>query len=192
MSFARFALVAAALSLACASVRVMTDYDDGVDFAERSAFAWLEPPLREEARAERGDGADPFTHNTLLDGRVRQDVEAWLAAHGYRIASGDESPDLLLRYEVVSREVTRDSPVFVSGGFGHYGYGYGSAVGYAHTNTYQEGTLILDMIDPATQRIAWRGWGVSASRDAYMSPYRLQETISAILDRYPPGAKRSE
>ena len=186
-----FAVVlAAALGVACASVRVTTDYDEGVDFAQRATFAWLEPPLREEARSERGDTTDPFTHNTLLDGRVRQEVESWLAAHGYRMARADESPDLLLRYEVVSREVTRDSPVFVSGGFGRYGYG--SAVGYAHTNTYQEGTLILDMIDPASERIAWRGWGVSTSREAYLSPDQLHASVNAILDRYPPGAKRSD
>jgi hypothetical protein len=192
MSLTRLALViAAALWVACASVRVTTDYDDGFDFAQRSTFAWLEPPLREEAHAERGDASDPFTHNTLLDGRVRQRVEAWLTAHGYHMARAGESPDLLLRYEVVSRDVTRDSPVYVSG-FGHYGYGYGSAVGYAHTNTYQEGTLILDLIDPATQRIAWRGWGVSTSRDAYMDPERLNESVDAILARYPPGAQRSD
>jgi hypothetical protein len=185
MQIARLALVSAVvLSLACASVRVTTDYDAAVDFAQLQTFAWLDPPLREEARAEGAADADPFTHNTLIDGRVRQEVETWLGAHGYRLAGAAESPDALLRYEVVSREVTRDSPVFVSGGYGRYGYG--SAVGYSHSTTYQEGTLIIDVIDPATQRIAWRGWGASDSRSAHMSPERLHESVSAILARFPP------
>jgi hypothetical protein len=185
MRIAGLALVSAAvLSLACASVRVTTDYDDAVDFAQLKTFAWLDPPLREESREEAAAGADPFTHNTLIDGRVRQEVEAWLGAHGYRLAAALESPDALLRYEVVSRDVTRDSPVFVSGGFGRYGYG--SAVGYSNPTTYREGTLIIDVIDPATKRIAWRGWGVSDSHDAHMTPERLHESVTAILKRFPP------
>ncbi len=192
MRLAGFALVSvAALSLACTGVRVRTDYDAAIDFTPLKSFAWLDPPLREETRAEGGQSADPFTHNTLLDKRVRDEVDAWLGGHGYRPAGAGESPDFLLRYELVAREVTRDSPVFVSGGFGRYGYhGYGgSSVGYSGSATYQEGTLILDVIDPATQQIAWRGWGTSQARDAHMDPERLHKTVAAILARFPPKPK---
>jgi Domain of unknown function (DUF4136) len=181
------ALGAALLCLACAGVRVRTDYDDAVDFAKLSTFVWIDPPLREEARAEGAPDVDPFTHNTLVDKRVRDEVDAYLVAHGFRAAREGESPDFLLRYELVSREVTRDSPVFVTGGFGRYGYG--SAVGYSQSNTYQEGTLILDVIDPSSERIAWRGWGISQSRDAHMDPERLHDAVTAILARFPPKPK---
>ena len=192
MRLARLALVsAAALALACASVHVSTDYDEGYDFARLSTFAWIDPPLREQARADQAPDADPFTHNTLLDKRVRDEVEAWLTAHGYRAAREGESADFLLRYDLVSRDVTRDSPVFVSGGFGNYGYGWGSGVGYgySHSTDYQEGTLILDVIDPATQRIAWRGSGTSDARDPHMKPERLHKSVTAILERFPPRPK---
>jgi len=192
MRLARLALVsAAALALACASVRVSTDYDEGYDFARLSTYAWIDPPLREQARADQVPDADPFTHNTLLDKRVRDEVDAWLTTHGYRAAREGESPDFLLRYDLVSRDVTRDSPVFVSGGFGNYGYGWGSGVGYgySHSSDYQEGTLILDLIDPATQRIAWRGSGTSDARDPHMKPERLHKSVTAILERFPPRPK---
>ena len=192
MRLARLALVsAAAFWLACAQVRVRTDYDDAVDFTRLQTFAWLDPPLREEAREEGAQGADPFTHNTLIDKRVRDEVEAWLREHGYRAAARGESPDFQLRYELVSRDVTRDSPVFVSGGFGHFGYGYGSGIGYgySHSTTYQEGTLILDVIDPDSERIAWRGWGTTQARDPHMEPERIHKTVAAILERFPPRAK---
>jgi len=191
-SLAGFSLVLwAGLSLACETVRVSTDYDAAVDFARLRTFAWIDPPLKEEARDESAAGADPFTHNTLLDKRVRDEVDAYLTSHGYRAAGAGESPDFLLRYEVVSQPVTRDSPVIISSGVGRYGYGwgYGSGVGYAPATTYQEGTLILDVIDPQTQQIAWRGWGVSEARDANMEPERVQKSVTAILAKFPPKAK---
>jgi Domain of unknown function (DUF4136) len=192
MRLARLALVfAALLSLACAAVRVSTDYDDTVDFASLETYAWLDPPMREESRDEGGQSADPFSQNTLVDKRVREDVDAWLTAHGYRKAGENEPVDFLVRWDLLSQPVTRDSPVIVSGGFGHYGsgYGVGSGVGYSPANTYQEGTLILDVIDPGTQQLLWRGSGTSQSRDPHMKPERLHKSIGAILERFPPKPK---
>lgn len=179
---------AAAVALACATVRVRTDYDEAVDFAPLRTYAWLDPPLREASRDEGGQSGDPFTQNTLIDKRVRDEVDAWLGAHGYHAASGGGEPDFLVRYEVVSQPVTRDSPVFVSTGFGHYGYGYGvgSGVGYSPATTYQEDTLILDVIDPGTEQITWRGYGTSQARDPHMSPERLRKSVAAILAKFPP------
>ena len=190
MRIARLALFSAALfSLACAAVRVSTDYDDSVDFSSLQTYAWLDPPMREELREEGGQSGDPFAQNTLVDKRVREDVDAWLAAHGYRKARTEDEPvDFLVRWDLLSQQVTRDSPVIVSTGFGHYGsgYGVGSGVGYAPSNTYQEGTLILDVIDPGTQQLLWRGSGTSQSRDPHMKPERLHESVGAILERFPP------
>jgi len=195
MRVVRLALVSAALLAVagCASVRVSTDFDEEYDFTQLATFAWLDPPLREQSRVEAPIG-DPFAHNTLLDKRVRDEVGAWLTSHGYRPAREGESPDFLVRYDFVSRDVTRDSPVIVSGGFGHYGYGWGSGVGYGYSpsNDYQEGTLILDVIDPDTQRIAWRGSGSSESRDPHMKPERLHESVTAILERFPPKRKPAD
>lgn len=194
MQFVQLALgLAALLSLACASVRVSTDYDEEYDFARLSTFAWIDPPLREESRSQAPSG-DPFAHNTLLDKRVRDEVETWLTSHGYREAGESESPDFLLRWDLLSREVDRESPVVVSGGFGRYGYGWGSGVGYGYSPSrdYQEGTLILDVIDPSTQTIAWRGSGITESRDPHMKPERLRKSVAAILERFPPQPKRAE
>ena len=189
MRFARLALVlAAVLWLGCASVRVSTDYDEDYDFSRLSTFAWIDPPLREESRTDAPSG-DPFTHNTLVDKRVRDEVEGWLTSHGYRAARAGEAPDFLLRWDLLSREVIRDSPVIVSGGFGSYGHGWGSGVGYGYSPSsgdYQEGTLILDVIDPDTETIAWRGSGSSDSRDPHMKPERLRKSVAAILERFPP------
>jgi hypothetical protein len=184
---------AAALSLACAGVRVQTDYDQQTDFTALKTFAWLDPPLREDERAQSGQ--DPFTTNTLVDKRVRDDVEGWLVAHGYRPAKERESPDFVLRYELSIRETAGDSPVTVSGGFGSgYGSGggfggVGTGVGYSPSTYHQEGTLLVDVIDPETQQVAWRGWATAPARDNQIAPQRLHEMVPAILERFPPEPK---
>jgi hypothetical protein len=174
------------LSVACSGVRVRTDYEPEADFTALRTFAWIDPPVREEPRSEPALATDPFTHNSLIDKRVRDEVEALLSSRDYQKAADGETPDFLLRYELVNREVTRDSPVFISGGYARRGYA--SDVGYYRSTTYEEGTLILDVIDPGTQRIAWRGWGTSAARDGQMEPERLSKVIHAILERFPPQA----
>ena len=73
----------------------------------------------------------------------------------------------------MSRQVERDYPVFVSaaatatGATRYYG---ADGVGYGRSGTYDEGTLIIDVIDPASQQIAWRGYGTSQSREAISTP----------------------
>jgi hypothetical protein len=177
-------LTVASLSLGCLGPRVYTDHDPSIDFARLESYRWLEPPLREAPREEGAAAVDPFVHNTLLDKRVRDAVETALAARGYREADGDEA-DFVLRYEVVSREVVRDSPVYVSGGYGYRYYGGGTV--YSNTTTYQEGTLILDVIDPKTESIAWRGWAASRTRDGHIDANTVSRTVEAIVEDFPPG-----
>ncbi len=180
--------VAAALSLACAGVRVSTDFDPGIDFARYQSFAWLDPPLRETSQSETPTpGLDPLLHNSLVDQRVRSAVEQALVQRGYRKVDAPDAADFQLRYSVFSQDVTQDDPVYVSGGYGwgRYPY-YGTGVVYGGTTTYQQGTLILDVIDPRTERIAWRGWAPSRTKDGYIDPQRLVTTVDAIVAKFPP------
>lgn len=181
-------LLALAVALPGCRLPVKTDHDPAASFDGLERFAWIDPPLRESAG--EGGGADPFVHNTLLDKRVREAVEAELGRRGYRPA-GEEPPDFLVRYHVVSRQVVRDRPFVVGGGFGHSPYhgpfGYGSSVVYG-AESYDEGTLILDVIDPESQSISWRGWAAAKTRDGYFDARRVERYVAAILERFPPGS----
>ena len=59
----------------------------------------------------------------------------------------------------------------------------------ARIDNYQEATLLLDVLDPATGDLAWRGWGrrMLSTKDRTRSDERLREGVAAILDRFPPG-----
>lgn len=171
------------LALGCATVRVNTDYDPEADFSRMHTFAWLEPPMREQP-SETAEASDPFARNTLLDKRVRAAVEDALTRRGYVPADG-APPDFLLRYQLVLRDRTVSQPVLVDAGYRRYPYTYN---GYYGTYTYEEGTLVLDVIDPATKQIAWRGWGRGRTSDAHLDAEEVKTYVDRILARFPPGA----
>ena len=56
---------------------------------------------------------------------------------------------------------------------------------------YQQGTLIIDVVDPETQRIAWRGWAVGPNRDGYYDEERVLSAVQAILGKFPPEVASS-
>jgi len=179
-------LVAALLvAMGCATVRVKTDHDPETDFSALRTFGWLEPPLREQPKPASGEDVDPFAHNTLLDKRVRSAVEAELAERGYAPAAAGETPDFQLRYHVILRDRTRtvSQPVFVGGGYHRYPYSYS---GYYGTYTYEEGTLVLDVIDPGSEQITWRGWGRGRTDDAHLGAEEVKTYVEEILARFPP------
>ena len=186
---ARSALAALLLAAAACAAPVYTDHDVEADFTGLETFAWLDPPLQDGPREEGGAGSpDPFTHNTLLDKRLREAVETGLVARGYRKAGEDEAADFFVRYDVVSRQVLRDSPAYVGAGYGYpyHGYGYGGGVVYSGTRSYEEGTILLDVIDPASRTLAWRGWSSSRTRDGHIDARRVASTVDAILAKFPP------
>ena len=177
-----FAVLALSLAMGCANITVHTDYDETVDFARYRTYQWLEPPLR-EASAEEQKPDDPFEQNTLLDQRVRRAVDRELASRGYReVAEGP--PAFRVTYHVVLKDKSRLRSY--GGGIGgyHRGWHYGGLGGSSYD--YQQGTLILDLIDPATDRLAWRGWAVGTNRQGYYTEERVARSVEEILNRFPP------
>ena len=95
-----------------------------------------------------------------------------------------EGADVLVAYQL---RYDRKSEVRVGG----YGAGYIHApYPYAvDVRKYREGTLIVDLVDPETKELIWRGWSVSDLRRA-VDPQQEQEKIvwavRTILEHYPP------
>lgn len=176
-------LILAALTTGCLGVPVRTDHDPDVDFGALESFAWLDPPLREEPAVAGQESFDPIVYNSLLDQRVRDAVEQALTDRGFRKDDGE--PDFVIRYRVVSRPVTRSYPVFV-GGAGYHHRGVHSHAGVQRTENYLSGTLILDVIDPLTERITWRGWAEARTRDGHLDAARVSRYVTGILARFPP------
>lgn len=164
----------------CQSIRVHTDFDPAISFSSMEQFAWLEPP--------RVEGASPFADNDLLRKRLRAAIELRLGARGYRLVETPEEADFLATYGVVLEDRIRDDGGLSIGFGGYRRYGYGSVYSGRSIRNYQESTLIIDILDPATEELLWRGWGsgLLGTRDRDRNDRRLEEGIRQILKRFPP------
>jgi hypothetical protein len=173
----------------CSSLKVRTDFDSEVDFARYGTYAWLAEPMRAEAPTSPADElVNPFARNSLLDKRVRRAVDHELTTRGYR---EDDAPAFRVQYHVIleSKTKIRSYPggAYFDGhrGHGFYGVGYGGT--YIYSYDYKEGTLIVDVIDARSDRIAWRGWAIGKRRDGYYDEEAVDQAVFAILSKFPPG-----
>jgi hypothetical protein len=174
-------LLSAALFLvgglsACSSISVNNDYDTSVDFALLKTWSWL--PEAESA------GMDAQGVMSLSGARIREDLEGGLIARGYpKVASGGS---FLVTFHTLIQQR-------IEAGAEPYGYGYGWRSGYAGAPLiYDEGSLIVDFIDPKSKTMVWRGLA-SGVVDPSNSPEKreklIHEAVTKLLDQFPPKKK---
>lgn len=56
---------------------------------------------------------------------------------------------------------------------------------YFEKSTFQEGTMVIDVIDRKKNRLVWRGWTTEPYNDAMALEDFLGPQISTIMDRFP-------
>jgi hypothetical protein len=113
------------------------------------------------------------------------------------VASREEA-DLVVTYSVILEERLRVDGVSTGVGYGtgYYRGGYGYIHSNASVRNYQESTLILDLLDPKTEELRWRGWGTgivgTRDRERHRRQERMDEGVKAILEKFPPAQKESK
>ena len=174
------------LLASCRGIPVSTDYEPERDYSALKTYAWKEPM--------RKIIIDPLLDNDLMSDRIHRAVDARLTALGYSKALADEGADFFITFNISSAE-----KISVDSYYGYYGYhSCWSGSGYEGfgrgrditVRQYTLGALMLDVIDPASERLIWRGVGekripkfkTPQERDLYIA-----EIVQAILDRFPPG-----
>lgn len=179
-----YSIALSSLVAGCQTFDVQTDWDSELVFDGFNRFHWVEPP---EAK-----GADPFADNTLLRKRIRNAVEKVLAERGYQSVATASEADFLVTYSVLLDERLKVDGFTSSIGNGIYNrnIGFQSGISSASVRAYQEATLILDLLDPSSEGLVWRGWGTRMlrTRDQDRGQDRLEAGVRAILDRFPPDA----
>ena len=163
---------------ACTTIRVETDWDRQAPLASLATFAWEEPP-------EPPQSVNPFADNSLLRKRVRQAAEQALQSRGFRLVPAEEA-EFLVTFVVTLEERLRATGSH-SGYWGHrprYG-------GYVYSRTdvrsFQDGTLVIDIVDPDSRNLLWRGWARGLVPTADRNRDRIHEGVRRILRKFPPG-----
>jgi hypothetical protein len=143
--------------------------------------------------------ADPMINNQITARAVRDEIKAAWEARGYRYTT--KNPDFEIRYQAALAPILDIQTYDVGyGGYGYYGYrpygyyGYTSAgyccdgyggYGYA-VGTYDRGTVVIDAVDPKSDKLLWRGQGTAG---AYNEPKRfmkeLRHAVRAVARKFP-------
>jgi hypothetical protein len=157
----------------CAPVTISSFTERGVDLRHYRTYDW--------APADTWSSGDPrLDHNPFFDERVRARVERELEVRGFERTTAQQ-PDLLVHYHAsVSQEIdVRDLD-----------YG-GSSRAYrpGRPYVYDKGTLFVDLVDRATNRLVWRGWAEGSidgviDNQAWMESH-IDEAVDRILMRLP-------
>lgn len=156
-------LVLVLAAAGCRSISIDTDHDKSFDFKRLRTFDYLAAPT-----SARTAQTDP----SLLDM-----IAAELTARGLQPTK--QNPDLLI---AVHRSI--------EGQLNTRGFGYEEIGGRLHPYTYQEGSLVVDLIDATSKRTVWRGTAQGAfkfSEDPAELRRMLADVLRDMFADFPPS-----
>lgn len=167
----------------CVGIPVATDYAVGSDFSVIKTYAWLEPKQKIIL--------DPYVDNDLMNKRLHDSIDRVMKTKGYKL-SAKEQADVFISYHLSSYEKLKSTHYHSH--FGYYPcYGcFSGAVGFdtgSDITQYREGSFIIDLVDPKSRQLLWRGVaerrlpksGTPEKRDEYVN-----DIVAAILAKFPP------
>jgi hypothetical protein len=182
MRTTQFFIAAAALALAgCAApIRVRTAVSPDANLGSGRTFRVLPAPKQRTPSAQSSTN-DPMLVNSMSNRALRTDLAQGFEGKGYVV--NDSNPDFAVAYYASTRQRLDVSAW-------DYGYLWRPRWSVVPMVTqYTQGTLIVDVIDPKSQEILWRGQGVAAvSDDEQRYERELQKTVAAILAKFPAAA----
>jgi hypothetical protein len=155
---------------ACSGISVTRDYDPQADFSALKTYSWYAAP------------ADAAGIDSLTTARIVRAVDAELPALGNRRVEGGSTDFLIPALASINQRIEAVPPTTTVGyGWrgGYMAYGRGTEI-----RTYDGGTLILDVISPATKQLLRRGTA-KAAVDGDRSPEE-REAVAMILESFLP------
>jgi hypothetical protein len=164
------------IAVSCASIKVSSDYDKSAPFTGYKTYAYTPEALTL--------AVDELNRNRLIAA-----VDNELSLKGF---TKSDKPDVLIDLKLVTKKVQTATATSSGGGYG-YGYRYGWGGGFSTTSinydSYDEGTLFVDMIDATKLQLVWQGRGVGTlnpDASAEKREYNIKNAVKMIFEKYPP------
>lgn len=181
----------------CSTVNV--EQQANVNYSKYRTFAWAETEVQNVA------SKNPLLNSPLAESAIKSSIETELAKRGITRATGGR-PAMYVTYHLYVDEAERtvanppgpaypvSYPYLVRYGNAiipvNYTYWYRPLNTGYRTETYTEGTLVLDFIDAKTNNLFWRG----SVADPINNPARFGEKFASaardILDKFPVKAQQ--
>ena len=170
---------------ACGSgIQIQSDYNPQQDFSGYHTYRWAE-------RTPTGDD-DPRVYNDIIKSRVEYATDSVMKTKGFeRVASGNA--DFLMSWHGAIDGKVSYNTVNTHYGYGwggYYGGGWGMGSSRTYVNEWDEGTLIMHVIDAATNELVWMGSGqgkLNEPRSGQEARERDIDLLQRILATFPPN-----
>lgn len=169
----------------CSSMNVYSDFDPAADFAKLETWDW--------AKDAAHLGGDPRLENALVRGPIETAISDELLRRNFHLAIQSE-PDFLIAYHVALNQKLDMQIVNDSYGYAYQGT-YGATWGPAAQDQaavpqeYEQGTLVLDILDAGSKQLVWRGT-VEAKVYPDLEPRkreeRIRDAVQQLLSQFPP------
>ena len=185
--FQIFIISVFALSLiGCSSINYSTDFDPTQDFSKYKTYRFT--------NQKEVDPEDLLTQYPLIKKRVMSAINDDFMAKGFQLVEKD--PDFVVHLSAGSKErmqVTQTGGGYGYGGWyggyrGYGGYGYG---GSTYVSYYEEGSLVIDIVDWQEKELSFRGVATGTLSKSEKTPEESQadidELVINILSKFPPG-----
>ena len=183
-------------STGCIPTRsVQSTYDPTANFSTFQTFTWY--PAEVPAPKQGSGGA---LYSTLLDQRIKEAIASELVKNG--ITPDTEAPGLLVAYDIAigaTQEVANNTDLPPGFGYG-YGYWYGYRYRYSgagiqnfnNINSYPKGSIVIDLIDPDTNQVIWRGT-FNAEIDPIVTDLdKINRAVATIMAQFPPIPRQAQ
>lgn len=154
----------------CASTEVRSYLARGADLHSYRTYNWQ--PI-----GPTPTGDPRLDNNRFFEQRVQAAVDEQLAGIGFEKTA---SPHFLVHYHAsVTQEITVSPDE------------HGVACEECRPEVYDQGTLLIDLVDARTGLLAWRGWATGGIDgvidDQEWMEQRIDEAVARIMRDFPRG-----
>lgn len=150
-------------------------YDRNVDFTELRTYAW--------------EGRNHPEISALGQGRIVYAVDSELQAKGLRKVS--TNPDMVVSYFADDDERIVIDTAQQGQGYGREWDGAGVAGPVSSSETYREGTVVVDIYRAEGKQLIWRG---SVTGAVSANPEKIEKivkkAVAKLFKKFPPPSKK--
>ena len=172
----------------CSALSVVSDYDREYDFRRFQTYRW--PAENEGIRK-----GDVLVENSLVYKRVQSAINQQLRAKGFRLTDSKDADFIVYAHAGIKKRKSYHHSFEIGMPFGPYRWyrpWWGPYGGYTYVSYYDEGSLVIDIIDARTKDLVWRGVAtrvVRQYRTAEAMQSDINEAVTKILESFPPEVK---
>lgn len=190
-TFAAVGILALTTAVVHAGIKVKVEFDKEYDFSKVRTYGW-HPDGAGEVKLLMREGGDPEQIRVRWEPTIKDAVEKELTKRGL-VPATSGVPDLYLNYYFLSgpNSESQYRGQFI-GAIPPWGVP-DFEMTTSSLKIFEQGTLILDLIDGPKRQIVWRGIGeakVDRQRTPVEREKRIREAMAELLKKFPPKPKQ--